>query len=153
MLLKYKLKITFAKHIPRICDLSRVPESWRYKLPSETQREACSAAVYCAAMIFPGHWVICLRISARLWHCALFRISGRKNGLPINSGKKLYNWRYSIIAHFITLLLMMSPITGQHFNCTLRPGYFLDLRLLIVAAASGSPVRCCSYFSILGQID
>ena len=47
MLLKYKLKITIAKHIPRICDLSRVPESWRYKLPSETQREACSAAVYC----------------------------------------------------------------------------------------------------------
>ena len=152
MLLKYKLKITFAKHIPRICDLSRVPESWRYKLPSETQREACSAAVYCAAMIFPGHWVICLRISARLWHCALFRISGRKNGLSINSREILYNWSFSAIGHFITLLL--SPITaGQHFNCSLRSGWFLGLRLLIVAAASGSPVRCCSYFSILGQID
>ena len=50
MLLKYNLKITIAKHIPRICDLSRVPKSWRYKLPSEAQREACIAAapVYCS---------------------------------------------------------------------------------------------------------
>ena len=44
-MLKYKLKITIAKHIPRTCDLSRVPKSWRYKLPSEAQREACIAAV------------------------------------------------------------------------------------------------------------
>ena len=43
-----------------------------------------------------------------------------KNCLSINSREKLYNWSFSAIAHFITLLL--SPITGQHFNCSLRSG-------------------------------
>lgn len=34
-----------------------------------------------AAMIFPGHWDICLRISARLWHSALVRIFGHHYGI------------------------------------------------------------------------